>query len=59
MKKLLTLILIVCLYSCGDSTNNNTLTNTDSIALEAIDSSVIMNDSTVLPLDSTKTGVTH
>ncbi len=54
------LSVLFFLFGCSDnSVNNANQTSTDSIALKAIDSSVIMNDSTKLPDDSTTTGVTH
>jgi hypothetical protein len=54
------LSVLFFLVSCSDSSvNNANQTSTDSIAIKAIDSSIIMNDSTKLPDDSTTTGVTH
>jgi len=59
MKLLITLFAAFFIWGCSSTTNNQTQTNTDSVALEAIDSSAIINDSTVLPRDSITTTVAH
>ena len=65
MKGLLAVLLIMAVISCADNANGVNETNdtmqqtTDGTALEAIDSSAIINDSTRLPQDSTTTTVTH
>ena len=58
MKNILATIVLLVLFSCTE-TNNSIQRTTDSSALKAIDSSVIMNDSTQLPKDSMKTTVAH
>ncbi len=61
MKLFLMIFITVCFFGCADNdtTNNQTQTNTDSVALKAIDSSAILNDSTLLPSNSKTTTVTH
>jgi hypothetical protein len=55
----------MAVISCADNANGVNETNdtmqqtTDGTALEAIDSSAIINDSTRLPQDSTAATVTH
>ena len=45
---------------CADSGTNNVVPNRrDTTAVESIDSSAIMNDSTRLPKDTAATGVMH
>ena len=59
MKNLLGIIMLLAFISCSDNAKNTSQRTNDSTALEAIDSSVIMNDSTRLPQDSSTTTVAH
>jgi len=52
-------LLVLGLASCSDTTDTQSQRSTDNTALESIDSSAIINDSTRLPRDSTATTVTH
>ncbi|HYH16750.1 MAG TPA: hypothetical protein VD794_16075 [Flavisolibacter sp.] len=47
------------MISCSDTTDTQTQRSTDNTALESIDSSAIINDSTRLPRDSTVTNLAH
>lgn len=59
--KLLSLLALLCaLGGCGNIGEAGQEKNSANKAvLEGVDSSARMNDSTVLPVDSTSTGVTH
>lgn len=59
MKLLSGIMLAIILASCSDTADTQTQRSTDNTALEGIDSSAIINDSTRLPRDSTTTTVTH
>lgn len=60
MIKLLAVVLLaLSLAGCSDAADVQTQRSHDSSALESIDSSAIINDSTRLPTDSTSTTVTH
>lgn len=51
---------LMLLSFCGCTGETSSASDpTDSTALDAIDSSIIMNDSTQLPRDSLKTTVAH
>ena len=52
-------LFVLVLTSCSDTTDTASQRSTDSTALESIDSSAIINDSSRLPRDSTTTTVTH
>jgi hypothetical protein len=58
MKTIYLLIAALCFSSCTNDASPNK-DKADSAAIDAIDSSPIMNDSTKLPIDSTTTTVTH
>lgn len=59
MKCLLGALLALSLAGCSDTADTQSQHSADSTALESIDSSPIINDSTRLPRDSTVTTVTH
>ena len=58
-KLIVGVMITLSVTSCSDTTDTETQRSTDNTALESIDSSAIINDSTRLPLDSTTTTVTH
>lgn len=58
MKKLICIALVISIVACNNSGQNNA--DADTRATKGIiDSSAIMNDSTLLPNDSAATGVMH
>jgi uncharacterized lipoprotein len=59
VKLLAGVLLALSLAGCSDAADTQTQRSRDSSALESIDSSAIINNSTRLPTDSTSTTVTH
>ena len=59
IKTVLGVALFFCIASCSDTVNTETQRSNDNTALKNLDSSAIINDSALLPRDSTHTTVTH
>ena len=60
MKLLIALSLVLILFACGNiGEAGQEKSDANAAVLEGIDSSARMNDSTLLPVDSTSTGVMH
>lgn len=60
MKSLMAFSLAVILAGCGNiGKDGQEKSGANAAVLEGVDSSARMNDSTLLPVDSTNTGVTH
>ncbi len=60
MRSLTALLLALTLGGCANIGEEGKQKNgANAVVLEGVDSSARMNDSTVLPVDSTNTGVMH
>jgi uncharacterized lipoprotein YehR (DUF1307 family) len=60
MKVLIALGLVLTLAGCGNiGEEGKENSKANEAVLEGVDSSARMNDSTLLPVDSTNTGVMH
>ncbi|HVG12873.1 MAG TPA: hypothetical protein VM843_07705 [Flavisolibacter sp.] len=60
MRLLIALSLALTLVGCGSiGEEGKEKTGPNKAVLEGVDSSARMNDSTLLPVDSTNTGVMH
>jgi hypothetical protein len=60
MKSLIALSIALAFAGCGNiGEEGKDKTGPNEAVLEGIDSSARMNDSTLLPVDSTNTGVMH
>ena len=60
MRSLIALLLVLSVAGCGNiGKEGQENSGANAAVLEGIDSSARMNDSTLLPVDSTNTGVMH
>ena len=59
IKTLVCAVLALSVVACSDTVNTETQRSNDNTALKNLDSSALINDSSLLPSDSTRTTVTH